>query len=130
MEDFQHRKKMRKAVSSRTFFFVVFFFTIALLNGAWGMWSKERESYQEREKVANELEVIRVREQELQSSIDRLKTPGGVEKEIRQKFSVAKEGEQVVLIVDEKKLTSQAEGVRDSLWNRVGKWFANLFRSD
>lgn len=130
MEDFQYRKKIRKTVSSRAFFFISLVITIALLNGAWGMWTKERESNQEREKVVRELEMIKTREEELTASIERLNTAQGVEKEIRQKFSVAKEGEEVVLIVDQTKKVSDNGSENKSLWGKIQGWFANMFDGD
>lgn len=130
MEDFQYRKKIRKTVSSRTFFFVFLIITVALLNGAWGMWRKERNSAKEQEKVSRELEIIKAREEELTASIERLKTSQGVEKEIRQKFSVAKEGEEVVLIVDQTKKNSDSDTEPESLWGKISTWFANIFSRD
>lgn len=127
MEDFKAKQRLRRKLYSRGSFIVLLCITVLLVRGAWGAWQKQRESGNNLDRVEQELYVARSREQELSQSIERIRTPDGVENEIRQKFSVVKPGEEIVLIVDETKNNSGSDSNSPSFIRKIGKWFANLF---
>jgi len=56
-----------------------------------------------RDTAKQRFDDIKKREGNLESQIETLKTPEGIEEEIRSKFNVVKPGEQVILIVPEEK---------------------------
>lgn len=127
MEDFKAKQRLRKKIYSRGSFIVLLFITALLIRGAWGAWQKHRESGNNLDRVEQELNAARSREGELSQSIERIKTPDGVENEIRQKFSVVKPGEEIVLIIDESKNNTDEGSNKTSFVRRIGRWFANLF---
>lgn len=127
MEDFKAKQRLRKKIYSRGSFIILFCITALLIRGAWGAWQKQRESGNNLDRVEQELYIARSRERELGQSIERIKTPDGVENEIRQKFSVVKPGEEIVLIVDESKNKTDSDNNSTSFIGKVGRWFANLF---
>ena len=71
-----------------------------LVHASWGMYEKALLSYENRSRVENEYRELKERERELLSGIERLKTREGVESEIRKRYGFAKNGEEVVVIVD------------------------------
>jgi len=126
MQDFQQRKKVRKILSGRAAFLVLLIVTILLVRGVWGVFEKERESSLALIKARESLAAADSREQELSTNIERLKTPQGLEREIRDRFSVAKSGEEIILIVDQKKEVELETDTR-TVWEKIGDWFGEVF---
>ena len=62
----------------------------------------------------------------LRDSIEKLKTDSGVEAEIREKYNVAREGEQVVVLVGG--TTTIATTTPKSFWDKTRQFFSNMFR--
>lgn len=126
MKDFQQRKKVRRMAASRAAFLALIIVAVLLIRGAYGVFLKERETSQDLVKTKESLAAADARSQELTLSIETLKTEQGLEKEIRDRFSVAKSGEEIVLIIDpkvEEKLVQEEA----SLWIRIRDWFKNVF---
>lgn len=69
----------------------------------------------------NELEQ---RDRELELKIKKLSTESGLEEEIRSKFNVAKDSENIVIIVREEDSGTTTEVTKPSLWSK----FKGLFR--
>lgn len=62
---------------------------------------------------------LKLREEKLTKDLDSLKHDYGIEKEIRERFPVAKEGEEVIIFVDPKeKVGSEDLGIKQSLWTK------------
>ncbi len=66
---------------------------------------------------------MEVRKEYLESSIGRLNTDFGIEQEVREKFGVAKEGEEVVVIVGEGDEEGGNSIQKNSLWIRIKDFF-------
>jgi cell division protein FtsB len=126
MKDFQQRKKVRRMITSRIVFVVLFVVTALLVRGSYGVFLKERETNRDLVKAKESLALAEARRQELTASIGILKTPQGLEKEIRDRFSVAKSGEEIVLVVDSKKEEKPVQE-SSSVLQRMGEWVKNIF---
>jgi cell division protein FtsB len=84
------------------------------------VFQKDRLSLQNLEQERFELEKIRLREKTLTASLDYLKTEQGIESEIRTKFRVVKEGEQVAVIIDAQPAsTTEKATTTRSFWYRL-----------
>ncbi len=115
-------------LTSRWAFVVLAVVTILLLKGAWGVHLKMKESQDSLVKVHQSLQVAQKRETELTTSIDTLKTPEGIEREIRSKFNVAKSGEEVIMVVDTTQNESSTDDTGTPLGRVLGSWFFFLFK--
>lgn len=73
---------------------------------------------------AERLYELETRDAELEGKIRKLATVSGVEEEIRSKFSVAKDNENMVIIVREEPATTTVDEPELSFWSKV----RNLFR--
>ncbi len=122
---FQERKKLRNILYSKATILVLLVVLVFVARGAWKIHEKALIARAERDKVARVLLEIEVRQAELQASLTVRRTDQGIEEEIRQKFTVARPWEEVVVIVDDsakKGENGEAEGSR-SLWERfLGFW--------
>lgn len=121
MLEFQKKKKLRKILYSPAVLIILAIIFVLLLRGSWSIYKKANLSMQNLEKERIELEKLVLREKNLASSLDYLKTDQGIENEIRSKFRAVKEGEQVAVIVDEQNPTSSATTTK-----KHGFWY-NLF---
>lgn len=69
------------------------------------------------------LEELEERDREIESKINKLATVAGVEEEIRSKFSVAKDNENMVIIVREEGTSSPALQENKGFWSKIRSLF-------
>ncbi len=126
MRDFQRKRKIRKVLYSRGALVVVVLMLVLVSKATISLYSKERESQKNRSRVETELSSLASRKEKLQSDIARLKTREGIETEIREQFQVAKNGEKMVVLVEEQKQNAEPIGTPGgkSLFSR----FLDIFR--
>lgn len=101
--------------------FLIFVF---LANGVWKVYKKQQITKDNLDNVATDLEKLKNRESKLSTEINWLKTEGGTESEIRDKYGLVKPGEEVIVIVDKKDdKNNTAESMEKSFWQKVLGWF-------
>lgn len=104
--------------------------TLGLAFAVYDRYQVEREMFARRETAEAELEQESQRQKVLQDRVDYLENDQGMEAEIRRHFDVALEGEQVIVIVDEKDngsnisamSTGLAEEESEGFWARWWPW--------
>lgn len=89
----------------------------------------EREMAERRSEAEDELQELQERKRELEEKVDYLSADHGIEAEIRKHFDVAREGEQVVIIVDGEEQAAavaasheQATTSEEGFWSRLIPW--------
>jgi cell division protein FtsB len=100
MREFEHKRRIRKILSSPLFLVpmaVVLFF---LAKGTWDIFEKDRESVTELRFAQDRLARAQERQAKIADSTQKLKTGSGVEGEIRDRLQMAKAGEQEIVILD------------------------------
>lgn len=101
MLDFQQKRKLRAFIYNKITLGVFSFVVLILLFSTFNVWNKKVESQRlTKSSLAKVLEMEK-RNDFIDSQIERLNTQEGIEEEIRSKFSVAKEGEKVVVVVND-----------------------------
>lgn len=121
-----NRKKTNNLWHSPLVLMVLFAVVVLFLYNIVGLVEKERETAKKKELILNQIETLRVREESLTSDIERLKTEEGIEETIRDKYQVVKEGEKMVVIVDQEKseeIFIKEETKDHSFWGWVKKTF-------
>ncbi|MFZ2303903.1 MAG: hypothetical protein WAV98_03905 [Minisyncoccia bacterium] len=101
MIPFQGRQKLRKILYSKVTLLVLAVFVFFVGRGAWNTHEKAQIARSERNIAERSLTDLESRAFELQASLAHLKTARGIEEEVRQKYTVARPGEEVVIIVDD-----------------------------
>ena len=109
MKQFQDKKKIRSKLYSITSIIILSILLIILVKAVWNIYQKEEESRKAREISNGKLLELKTRESKLLAETESLKTNLGLEEEIRSKFSVAKPGEEVILIVPKEKIAAPPE---------------------
>lgn len=101
MLEFQDKKRFRRILYSRITFGVVFFFCLLIGNATFDMYQTNRLTADKRKIAEDELLAVQIREESLRAQIGTLKTERGIEEELRTKFRVVKNGEGVIIVVEE-----------------------------
>ncbi|ETB63661.1 TPA: hypothetical protein DIC38_03320 [Candidatus Nomurabacteria bacterium] len=106
------------------FLFVLFLFLLLLFYKVFGLIQKEKESSKNKELLLSQVEDLKKRENNLSLEISSLETEEGVEKLIRDKYQVAKEGEKMVIIVGEDNIEKESKNKNN---NGFLFWVRNIF---
>jgi cell division protein FtsB len=125
MVDFQQKKKIRKVIYSRITIFVLFVVIIFLFKAVYYIAIKQRISSEDTALVEKDYKSLEMRQNMLKSGIDKLNTKEGIEGEIRGKYSVAKPGETVVVIINS---TSSVSTSSDNSSKNIWQKFIGLFK--
>lgn len=80
---------------------IIFVLAILLLTSSYERFTVEREMEARREAKEAELEALKERATALEERVEHLRNERGIEEELRSRLDVAKEGEQVIVIVDD-----------------------------
>jgi cell division protein FtsB len=121
MREFQERHKVKKRLYSKTTLAVLLGIMILTARGAYSVYQKDQESGAALAVSESQEEALASRAVSIQQDSSRLQTTSGVEEEIRDKFDVAKPGEQVIVIVDATNSvsTTTTKGFMQSFWDSV-----------
>ncbi len=117
----QGKSKTRKLLESWPvlifFAFLTFFFTWQLF----GFWQKMEDTKENRRIAEEKVKTLKESEAALSESIESLQTEAGIEENIRNKFGLAKDGEGVIVIVEDK--NAEIPETKDE-----GNWFSRVWR--
>lgn len=102
MSEFIKKKKYYKILYSRITLLLLMILIVVFLKATWNVYKKDKITRDNLNNAQEELNGIKGRETFLIEEIEKTKTEKGIEQEIRSKFNVVKEGEKVIMIVDEK----------------------------
>jgi cell division protein FtsB len=114
MFDFHEKRKIRRVVYSKVFIGGIFLLTLIIGKSVYERFTIEREMAEKLNERSEELITLEKRAALLDSKVEHLKNERGIEEELRTRFDVAKEGEQVVIIIDEKNTEKRSDSLQQS----------------
>lgn len=123
MLDIQQKRKFRNFIYHRFTLVVLSILVLFVLHSTWRVYQKKMESVAMVEASMVRLEELEERDREIESKINKLATVAGVEEEIRSKFSVAKDNENMVIIVREEGTSSPALQENKGFWSKIRSLF-------
>jgi len=101
MKDFKTRKPTQRPFHYSWFFLVILIIIFAfLVRSAYSSFSKKRDTTLEKEKYETRLHNLEEKKINLENKIEHLKTDRGLEEELRKRFNISKEGEQIIKIIE------------------------------
>jgi len=121
MQDFQTKRSARGGGRRRSRILLVILLLIVLWlsRAVWNIYQKNALTERNRERSIAEMQSLEERKGALEDKIRRLETQEGKEAEIRKNLSVVKEGERVIVVVEQAS-TSDEAAAKPSFWRR---WF-------
>jgi len=102
MFDFHQKRKMRSIFGSRLTQGVLLVLAFFMLLSAYNRYLIAREMADRRSSVESEIHSLEDRRASLESEVKYLSNERGIEAEMRRQFDIAREGEQVVIILEDK----------------------------
>jgi cell division protein FtsB len=90
-----------------------------------GFWNKMRETSKNMKIIEDKVTELRLKKEKLSANINNLNTEEGKENIFRENFGLAKDGEGVVVIVEDKNKTEPPKAENSS---KITTFFKNLFR--
>lgn len=105
MRNFQEKKGLKYYMQSKP---VLVLLTIIVIAFAWNITSlagKLQETYKNKKIEQEKISDLKSRKEKLSYDINRLSTEEGKEEIIRENFGMVKEGEQVIVIIEDKNQT-------------------------
>ncbi len=124
MLEIRNKKRVKNILYSPIILLIMAIIFVILFRGVLNVYKKERLSYQYLKQDKIELQKILLRQQNLVSSLNYLKTDQGVESEIRSKFRLVKEGEKISVIIDDQntEITTVSTTTENSFWYKILNW--------
>jgi len=113
----------KKIVFGKIALLVLLLVFVLLAKGTWAVYKKASFAKYNRDLAENELTVLYEREEALQEELTRLGTQRGLEEEIRQKFDVGREGEQLIVLVDAPEPAEVLEFREPTVWEKIVEFF-------
>lgn len=117
-------KKITPRVRAWVAIFCLFIVSIVLGKATWSIYNKNSIALENKLAAVRELEELESRHRVIKEKLDKLKTTEGREEEIRKNLPMAKDGEYVITIVDEKSPRDERQieatsTVKTGFWERV-----------
>lgn len=123
-DQLEQKRKVRKIIYSKVSIVFLVGICVLLGRGLVNIHDKARESMDRKNFSAGRLSQLESRETQLKKEIERLESRVGLEEELRTRYSFSKEGEKMIVIVDEKKENEAAEtSEKDELSEKISTWF-------
>lgn len=101
MKELQQRQQLKKRLYSLPALVFLVFATLLILRGTYVVIQKERESARMVKELQAKVSSLSERQEELKNNISKLETDEGIDAEIKERFSVSRPGEHVVVLVDQ-----------------------------
>lgn len=124
MLDIQQKRKLRSFLYHKGTLAVLFVFVLLMVHSTWVVYEKKVESEQLMNLSKQRVDELNKRDHDLDYKINRLDTEVGIEEEIRSKFTVTKENENVVVVVPRVSEEASSTPKKPSFFTR----FLNLFK--
>ncbi|MEK7572437.1 MAG: septum formation initiator family protein [Patescibacteria group bacterium] len=125
MKKFQEKNKFRKIMQSKPVLIllsvVIVAFTLSVIN----LMNRMQNTARNRKIEENRITELTERQNKLSTDIANLKTEKGLEENIREKFGLVKEGEEMIVVVEDKE---QNNTIKKTQSNGFFSFLKNIFK--
>lgn len=125
MKNFQEKRRWRNIMESRPVLVFLCFVVFVFAYSVFGLLGKMRETVKNKQTAENKILELQETKERLLANIGKLETEKGKEESIREKFGWVKEGEGIIVVVEEKNLEDED---RKSKSGGFFSFFKNLFK--
>lgn len=131
MFDFHEKRKIKAILYSKVVFVLLIFIAVFLSLSVYNRYIIAEETKLKLEERKEDLEALKMRADVLETKVEYLERDRGIEEELRNRFDVAKEGEQVVVILEDEKTRETPSALQESntpegekgMWDTVRQLF-------
>lgn len=125
MKNFQKNKRFYNVLQSKFFLTLLGIIIIFFIFNLFKFMEKTNDTFENKRRVEDRIDELNKSKDKFNKDISNLNTDKGIEENIRQKFGLAKEGENMILIVDDK---PEPDIKKDNNNNVFLSFFTNLFK--
>ncbi len=125
--DYKKRREMRKFLHSKLSIFLMFGVVLIMLISIVKIVPKLIETNENKENALSELNKIRNQEAGLLLQIDSLSSEAGKERALREKFRVTKDGEGLIVIIDDRDKTDLTENTDSK--SKIRSFYNKIFNN-
>lgn len=124
MKNFQEKKSFWHVLASWPFLFILFLLLLTFSWNIFGFVNKMTDTSKNKKIAENKVEELKQNKNSLEQDIAQIETDRGIEEKIREDFGLAKEGEGMIVIVDEqKKENEETEETKKGFFSFIKNWF-------
>lgn len=123
MLDIQQKRKIRGIMYHKVTLVALGIFVLLAMHSTWSVYTKKRESEKMKNISSEHLNELKQRDEDLKEKITRIDTSSGLEEEIRAKFSVVKDNENMVVIVPDNKSVASTTEADTGFWSKMRNFF-------
>lgn len=126
MLGFHEKRRMARFFFSKGTMLLLLVLVALMGYAALNAYERRQEAHERRMAVSDQLDRLRARADVLTADIAHLEDPRGIEAELRKRYDVGKEGEEVIILIDEPELrasTSVPTSKHTSLFERLARFF-------
>jgi cell division protein FtsB len=124
MRNFQEKKNKRKLMHSKPVLIILSILVLLFIYNVIKLANKAADTKRNREIAENKIIELQKQKEDLTKQIEKLNTEKGIEEDIREKFGLGKEGEGMIVIVDdESKNNNESAEKSGGFWS----FLKNLF---
>ncbi len=121
MFDFYQKRKLKVVLASRYVQAIVLILTLLVIWSAFTRFQIASEMGERRDQMEQEAMSLQVRKEALEVEVNYLSDERGIEAEMRRQFDIAKDGETVVVIVEEDE--EESETYITPAGTNEGRWY-------
>ena len=122
MLNLKEKRIVSKIIYSKITLGILIVLLLIVARGVWRVYGEAKMTEKNEYTAQQELKELEERKKRIGMEIDKLNSVSGIEKEIRNKFSVVKEGEEMVMILDEKNTNYKEDLKKDTFWSKILGW--------
>ena len=123
MRNSTYKRGWRNIVESKPVLTVLALLLCFFVWVIFGVFSRMEETVKNRQISENKVNELQKQKAELSEDITKLESENGQEEIIREKYGLAKNGEGLIVVVDDKPTTAEASTTSGGFWGFLKKWF-------
>lgn len=116
MRNFQEKKGFKRFLQTKPVLMLLFMVVIVFTWNVINLLGKLQETAKNKKNQEEEIYNLQKRKEKLSSDIDKINTEKGKEEIIRENFGLVKEGENVIVIVEDKNKTEVLPKNNKGIW--------------
>ena len=126
VREFSQKRKIRRMLYSPLSLIILSIILFFIAKGSFGVYQKYSLSKNELNNSEKELSTLQEKKDNIFAKVEKLETETGIEREIRSKFDVAREGEKMIVIVEDKvkeESVEEEKGFFGNFLTTIGEMF-------
>jgi peptidoglycan hydrolase CwlO-like protein len=124
MNRLKRKRKIGDLLESKWILALFIIIAVFLSNTALKMYSKSMQTKEYLQTTEKEFSNLQGQLSAVSDDLDKIYSDTGFEKEVREKFNLAKEGEKAIMIIEEE-LPLPPQPRKKNLWERIKSWVSS-----